>query len=42
MNEDKLRIKYKAYLLSFLFCDIDEIIDTEPMSYEEFIKTLKD
>ena len=35
--QDIMRLKYKAYLFRQLFSDIDDIIDTRVMSYDEFV-----
>ena len=35
--QDIMRLKYKEYLFRLLFSDIDEIIDTRVMSYDEFV-----
>lgn len=36
MTETELRQKYNVYLLQLFCCDMDEAIDSEFVSYEEF------
>ena len=33
---DELEIEYKKYLLEFMYLGMDDIIDCEVMSFEEF------
>lgn len=42
MDENKLKIKYQAYLLRFLFRDIEDLIDERILSYEEFCEEYLD
>lgn len=37
-DENKLYKEYELYLLSCLGMDIDELIDTRCMSFEDFVK----
>ena len=39
-NLDGMLLKYRAYLLRQLFGEIDDMIHTRAMSYEEFSKSL--